>query len=324
MSTKYTIAGVVLLCGVIAGHAVQAAEAYPLRPIRMIIPFPPGGSNDILGRLVGQHVGERLGQTVVIDNRPGAGSTLGIGLAAQAEPDGYTILIISAAHAFGPSLYKKLPYHPVKSFEPISKLGTGPSVFTVHPSVPVKSMQDLVAYARANPGKLNFASAGVGSAQHLWFEYFKMRSGVNIVHVPFKGGSPAMVDVMAGNTQIAIGTIVQMLPLIKTGKLRGLATGGSKRNAALPDLPTLDEAGVKGYEGSNWWGVLAPAKTPKAIVDRLDKTFAAVLANDDIKTKFVNMGAEVDYLSQGELFRFLAAETDKWTKVAKQAGIQAQ
>lgn len=318
----------VKLCLFCTGLAVpgfaQAADAYPSRPIRLIVPYPPGGSNDIVGRLVGQHLGERLGQTVVVDNRPGAGSTLGIGMAARSEPDGYTMVIISAAYAFGPSLYKKLPYDPVKSFVPVSKIGNGPNVFTVNPSVAAKTIGELVALAKAKPGTFNFASAGVGSAQHLWFEYFKMLTNVEIVHVPFKGGAPAMVDVVAGNSHIAIGTVVQMLPLIRSGKLRGLATGGLKRSGVLPDLPTLDEAGVKGYEGANWWGIMLPAGTSQAIVDRLDKEIGTILAQEEIKKRFVTMGAETDYLSKAQLSGYIEAETDKWRKVAKQAGIQAQ
>lgn len=310
--------------GVAFNAPSHAAESYPTRPIRLIVPFPPGGSNDIIGRLLGQQIGERVGQSVVIDNRPGAGSTLGIDIASKSAPDGYTVVIISAAYSFGPSLYKKLPYDPVKSFITVAKIGDGPNVFTVNPNVPAKTIKELVALAKAKPGTLNFASAGIGSAQHLWFEYFKMLSGVNIVHVPYKGGAPAMVDVIAGNAQIAIGTIVQMLPLIKSEKLRGLATGGRKRNAALADLPTVDEAGVKGYEGANWWGLMLPAGTSKAIVDRLDKEIQAVLAKPEIQQQFSSMGADADYLSQGEFARFIAVETSKWTKVAKQAGIQAR
>src|SRR5690606_12687824 len=214
--------------------------------------------------------------------------------------DGYTMVVISAAYAFGPSLYKKLPYDPDKSFVPVAKMGNGPNVFTVNPGVVAKTINELVALAKAKPGTLNFASAGVGSAQHLWFEYFRMLTDVNIVHVPFKGGAPAMVDVVAGNSHIAIGTVVQMLPLIRGGKLRGLATGGTKRSGVLPDLPTLDEAGVKGYEGANWWGLMLPAGTPKAVVDRLDKEVGSVLALGEVKKKFTTMGAETDYLSQGE------------------------
>ncbi|MGH8666105.1 MAG: Bug family tripartite tricarboxylate transporter substrate binding protein [Burkholderiales bacterium] len=313
------------LCAALAVPGfVHAGEAYPMRPIRLIVPYPPGGSNDIVGRLVGQYLSKRVDQTVVIDNRPGAGSTLGIGMASRSEPDGYTMVIISAAYAFGPSLYKKLPYDAVKSFVPVSKIGNGPNVFTVNPSVPAKTMSELVALAKAKPGTLNFASAGIGSAQQLWFEYFKMLTGVDIVHIPFKGGAPAMIDVVAGTSHVAIGTVVQMLPLIRAGKLRALATGGTKRSGVLPDLPTLDEAGVKGYEGANWWGIMLPAGTSPAIVDRLDKEFAAILALDEVKKQFIKMGAETEYLSKRALSSYIDAETRKWSKVAKQAGIQAQ
>jgi tripartite-type tricarboxylate transporter receptor subunit TctC len=234
------------------------------------------------------------------------------------------MVVISAAYSFGPSLYKKLPYDPAKSFVPVSKIGNGPNVFTVNPSVPAKTINELIALAKAKPGTLNFASAGVGSAQHLWFAYFKMLTGVDIVHIPFKGGAPAMLDVVAGNSHIAIGTVVQMLPLIRAGKLRGLATGGTKRSGVLPDLPTLDEAGVKGYEGANWWAIMLPAGTSQAIVDRLDKELGKILALDELKKKFVNLGAETDYLSQGALSSYIVAETQKWAKVAKQAGIEAR
>ncbi|RPI41260.1 MAG: tripartite tricarboxylate transporter substrate binding protein [Betaproteobacteria bacterium] len=324
MRMAYSVAACALCASLAVAAPVQAAEAYPTRPIRLIVPFPPGGSNDIVARLIGQHLGTRVGETVVVDNRPGAGSTLGIALAANSEPDGYTLVIVSAAISFGPSLYKKLPYDQVKSFIPVSKLGSGPNAFTVNPSVPVKSMQDMIALAKAKPGTLNFASAGIGSAQHLWFELFKMLTSVNIVHIPFKGGAPAMIDVIAGNSHVAIGTVVQMLPHIRSGKLKGLATGGTKRSPVVPDLPTLDEAGVKGYEGSNWWGIMVPARTPKAIVDRLDKELGAILALDEVKKQFSTMGAEVDYQSQGAFARHVAAETVKWSKVAKQAGIRAQ
>lgn len=324
MRQACTMAVLGLGVGMVGAASSYAAESYPARPVRLIVPFPPGGSNDIIARMLGQHVGESIGQPIVIDNRPGAGSTLGIDLAARSAPDGYTIVIISAAYSFGPSLYKKLPYDPIKSFVPVAKIGDGPNVFTVNPSVPAKTIKELVALAKAKPGTLNFASAGIGSAQHLWFEYFKMLAEVDIVHIPYKGGAPAMVDVIAGNAHIAIGTIVQMLPLIKSGKLRGLATGGRNRNAALADLPTVDEAGVKGYEGANWWGLMLPAGTSKAIVDRLDKETQAMLAKPEVQKQFSAMGADAEYMSQDEFARFIAVETAKWTKVAKQAGIQAQ
>lgn len=303
---------------------VNAAEEYPTRPIRFVVPFPPGGSNDIMARLMGLHLTERLGKSVIIDNRAGAASVVGLEIASKAQPDGHTIVIVSAAFAFGSALHAKLPYDPMRSFVPISKLATGPYALAVFPGLPAKTVKDLIALARAKPGTLNFAGAGSGSSQHLAWELFKMMTGVDVVHVPFKGGAPAVLDVMAGNSHIAIGTVVQLIPHIRSGKIRALATAGKKRSTALPDVPTVDESGVPGYEASNWWGVLAPAKTPAVIVTRLDKEFAAILALDDVKKRFAYDGAEPDYMSQGAFWKFAAAETAKWTKVIKQAGIKAQ
>ena len=301
-----------------------AAEEYPTRPIRFIVPFPPGGSNDIMARLMGLHLTERLGKPVIVDNRAGAGSVLGTEIASKAQPDGHTIVIVSAAFSFGAALHAKLPYDPVKSFAPIAKLATGPYALVVFPGLPAKSVKELIALAKAKPGQLNFAGAGPGTSQHLAWELFKMLTGVDVLHVPFKGGAPAVLDVMAGNSQIAIGTVVQLIPHIRSGKIRALATAGKKRSTALPDLPTVDEAGVPGYEASNWWGVLSPANTPAKIVSRLDKELAEILALDDIKKRFAYDGAEPDYMSQGEFWKFAAVETAKWTKVIKQAGIKPQ
>ncbi len=307
----------------LAGSAI-AADGYPSRPIRFVVPFPPGGSNDIIARLMGLHLSERLGKPVIIDNRSGAASVLGIDIASKAQPDGHTILIISAAFAVGSALHAKLPYDPVKSFIAVSKLGGGPYALAVFPGLPVKSVKELIALAKAKPGQLNFASGGTGSAQHLAFELLKMLTGIDVVHIPFKGGAPAVIDVMAGNSQIAVGTVVQLIPHIRSGRVRALATAGKKRSSAVPDLPTVDEAGVPGYEASNWWGVLVPAKTPASAVARLDKELAAILALDDVKKRFAYDGAEPDYLSQAEFAKFIAAETAKWTRVVKEAGIKPQ
>ena len=305
--------------------SVQAAsEDWPQRPIRMIIPFPPGGSNDIIGRMMGLHLGERLGKPVVIDNRAGAGGNLGIDLAAKSDPDGYTMLIISAAYAFGPSMYQKLPFDPVKSFVHVAKIGNGPNVVSVFPGLPVKTAKELIALAKAKPGQLNFASSGVGTSVHLASELFKSMAGIDIVHIPFKGGAPAMIDVMAGNSHIVIGTVVQALPHIGSGKLRPLGVAAKKRNSALPDVPTIDESGLPGYEASNWWGVMFPARTSQAIVNRIDKELAGILLLPDVKKRFSADGAEPDHLSQGDFAKFVAAETAKWARVVKVAGIKPQ
>ncbi len=302
----------------------RAAEEWPTRPVRFIIPFPPGGSNDIIGRLIGLHLGERLGKPFVIDNRSGAGGNLGIDMAAKSSPDGQTVLMISAAYAFGPSMYRKLPFDPVKSFTFVSKIGNGPNVLSVYPGLPVKTTGELIALAKAKPGKLNFASAGVGSSVHLASELFRSMAKIDVVHIPFKGGFPAMVDVMAGNSQYIIGTLVQALPQIRAGKLRALGLASKKRIAAMPDLPTIDESGLPGYEAANWWGLVVPAGTAQSIVDRLDKEVARIVAVPDIVKRFANDGAEPDAMSQGEFREFVAAETAKWAKVVKEAGIKPQ
>jgi tripartite-type tricarboxylate transporter receptor subunit TctC len=309
---------------VLSGQPARAADDWPARPIRLIIPFPPGGSNDIIGRLIGVHLGERLGRPVVIDNRAGAGGNLGTELAAKASPDGYTMLIVSAAYAFGPSMYQKLPFDPVKSFVPVAKIGNGPNVVSVFPGLPVRTAKELIALAKAKPGQLNFASAGVGTSVHLASELFKMMAAIDIVHIPFKGGFPAMVDVMAGNSHIVIGTLVQGLPHIRSGKLRALGMASKKRSLTVPELPTIDESGLPGYEAANWWGLVFPAGISAAIVNRVDKEVAQILTLDDIKKRFAADGAEPDHVSQAEFGKFVAAETAKWARVVKQAGIKPQ
>jgi tripartite-type tricarboxylate transporter receptor subunit TctC len=316
------VAAMLLTC--ISMGAARAADDYPLRPIRFVVPFPPGGSNDTIARLMGLHLAERLGKSVIIDNRSGAGSVVGVEIAAKSQPDGHTIVIISASFAFTAALRTTLPFDPVKSFTRVSKIATGPVVLAVYPGLPIKTVKELIALARAKPGQLNFASAGVGSAQHLGFELLKTLTKIDVVHVPFKGGNPATLDVMAGNSQIALGSVISLISHIRSGKLRGVATGGLKRSTALPDLPTIDEAGVRGYEASNWWGVLVPANTPMSVVARLDKEIAGILALDSVKKRLSYDGAEPEYLSQGEFAKFVAAETVKWAKVVKDAGIKPQ
>jgi tripartite-type tricarboxylate transporter receptor subunit TctC len=313
-----------LMGGWAVSAAYAAGDEWPARPIRMIIPFPPGGSNDIIGRIVAHHLGERLGRTVVVENRAGAGGNLGSELAAKAPADGYTMLIVSSAMAYAPSIYEKLPYDPQKSFTYIAKIGTGPNCLAVHPSMPVRTARDLIAIAKAKPGQINFASAGVGSSVHLSSELFKSMANIDIVHIPFKGGFPAMVDVMSGNSHMIIGTLVQALPQIRSAKLRGIGIASMKRSAAAPDMPTIHESGLPGYEAANYWGLMFPAGVPAAIVNRVDKEVAAVLNLDEVRKRFAADGAETDYLSQQAYAKFLASETVKWAKVVKQAGIKPQ
>jgi len=318
-----------ILLGILAAasfvaHPVAAADDWPNRPIRLIIPFPPGGSNDIIGRLVGQQLGERLGRPIVIDNRSGAGGNLGTDIAAKSAPDGYTMLAISVAYAFAPSMYQKLPYDTVKSFVPVAKIGNGPNVVSIFPGLPAKTAKDLIALAKAKPGQLNFASSGVGTSVHLASELFKSMAAIDIVHIPFKGGFPAMVDVMSGNSHIVIGTLVQALPHIRTGKLRGLGLASKKRSPAMPELPTIEESGLPGYEAANWWGFMFPAKTAPAIVSRIDKEIAEILTMEEIKKRFAADGAEPDHMSQAVFGKYIAAESAKWARVVKAAGIKPQ
>ncbi|TMJ05438.1 MAG: tripartite tricarboxylate transporter substrate binding protein [Alphaproteobacteria bacterium] len=302
---------------------VPAAAEYPDRPVRLIIPFPPGGSNDVVGRLVANQLSEKLGHKVFVDNRGGAGGVLGTEAAAAASPDGYTLLIVSIAHAVNPALYK-LNYDPIKSFAPISILATGPNVLAVNPQLPVKTVAELLALAKAKPGELDYASAGVGSFQHLGGELFKLVAGVNLQHVPYKGGGPAMADVIAGHVKIMFSSLVQTTPFIQSGQLRALGTGGTTRNPVLPDVPTIAEAGVPGYEANNWWGIMAPAATPAPIVDRLYRDIQDVLKSPELKAAFDREGASAVTMSTAEFSRYIENEIVKWGRVVKEGNIKAQ
>jgi tripartite-type tricarboxylate transporter receptor subunit TctC len=301
----------------------MAAETWPVRPIRLIVPFPPGGSNDIVARLVGAHLTERLGKTVVVDNRPGAAGTIGTEIAVRSQPDGHTLLIISAAYAYNPLVYN-LPYDPVKAIAPVTLLGTGPTSLLVNPGLPLKSASELVALAKAKPGQLYYASAGVGSFTHLSCELFRIMAGISVVHVPFKGGGPAMLEVMSGRTQYTMGTIVQGMPHIRAGRLKVLGIGSSKRIATLPDTPTIAESGVPGYEASNWWGIIAPAGAPAAVVKRLHGEVAAVLKLPEMQKWFVAEGAEAANMDTAQFAAFILSEMAKWGKVVKAAGIKPE
>ena len=306
-----------------SGVTALAADAWPARPIRLIVPFPPGGSNDIVARMVAMQLTERLGKSVVVDNRGGAGGRIGYETAATSHPDGHTLLIISAAYAFMPAMHK-LPFDPVKSFVPVSLLGRGPNSLAVFPGLGANSVKELVAMAKARPGQLNYASAGVGTFQHLGSELFRLMAGIDVVNVPFKGGGPATLSVVAGQAQITIGTLIQSLPHVRTGRLKLLGVGGSQRMAILPDVPTIAEAGVPGYEAYNWWGIVAPAGTPAAVTQRLRSEITAVVASQEIQKWFVTEGAEAVNRTPEEFQKWIVAEIAKWGKVVKQAGIKAE
>jgi tripartite-type tricarboxylate transporter receptor subunit TctC len=316
----------VLLCAFFIAAifpGMAAAQSYPSKPVRLIVPFPPGGSNDVVGRMIAAQLSSRLEKPVIVENQGGAGGLIGTEMAARSQPDGYTLLLISVAYAFNPAIYK-LPYDPATAFAPVAMLGSGPVVIAVTSKLPVGSVKELIALAKEKPGELNYATAGVGSFQHLASELFKLQAGVDIVHIPFKGGGPAMMDVIAGNTQITIGSLIQMLPQIKGGKLKALGVGSASRIAALPELPTISEAGVPGYEVTNWWGIVVPAGTPRSVIDRLHKDLTAIVASPETKKRFESEGAEPLAMSPEEVGRFIAAETAKWARVVKDAGIRAE
>jgi len=299
------------------------AQAYPQRAIRVVVSFPPGGSTDFMARMLAQHMPATLGQSLVVDNRGGAGGTIGTEACAAAAPDGYTICVISIAHAVNPALYT-LKYDPIKSFTPISIFATGPNVLVVNPTSPIKSVKDLLALAKEKPGELNYASAGVGSFQHLGAELFKLQAKVNLVHVPYKGGGPAMQDVIAGHVKIMFSSLVQTTPFIKSGQLIALGTGGAKRSPVLPDVPTIAEAGVPGYTADNWWGLAAPAGLPKPITDKLYTATQAALKSPELQAAFDREGAATVEMTPAQFADYIKTEIDKWGHVVKEGNIHAQ
>jgi tripartite-type tricarboxylate transporter receptor subunit TctC len=306
-----------LICG------VAAAQGYPAKPLKLIIPFPPGGSNDVIGRVIGTQLGERLGHGVVIDNRGGAGGVIGIEVAAKSPADGYTLLLISVSLPMIIAL-GRLPEDTMKAFAPISLLGSGPSVLAVPAGLAVQSLADFIALAKQKPGALNAGSAGIGSFQHFATELFRLQAGLDFVIVQYKGGGPALTDTLAGHVHMNLGSLIQILPHIRSGKLRALGVGGARRVPALPEVPTIAEAGVPGYEANNWWAILAPGGTPAAITARLRQEITAILESPDVRKRFEAEGAETGRMAPGELSDFVAAETAKWTRVVKDAGIKAE
>jgi tripartite-type tricarboxylate transporter receptor subunit TctC len=299
----------------------QSAAHYPAKPMRLVVPFPAGGTTDILARAVAQKLSKAWGQQVIVDNRPGAGGNIGSDLVAKATPDGYTLLMGTVGtHAINPSLYKNMPYDHVKDFAPVILVAGVPNVLVVNPSLPVHSVPELIAYAKANPGKLNFASSGNGTSIHLSGELFKAMTGVEMTHVPYKGSAPALTDLIGGQVQLMFDNLPSSLPFIKAGKLRALAVTSGARAAALPDLPTLAESGLPGFEASSWFGVLAPAGTPRDIVVKLNGAIAGWLASPEAKEKLLAQGAIAAGGTPEDFARHIGAETSKWAKVVKASG----
>ena len=319
---------VVALAGSVAAHTAiaqekAAADSYPNRPIRYIIPYAVGGGTDILGRIVAQRLSERLGQQVVVDNRPGATAIIGSEILARSAPDGYTMMTANIAHGANPFLHKELPYDTIRDFAPVTLMAVLPNLLVVHPSVPAKSVPEFIALAKSKPGQLTYGTAGGGSANHLAMELFKVSTGTNIIHVPYKGGGPAVVDLVGGQINAIFLTVPPALQHVRAGKLRALGISSNQRSAALPDVPTVMEAGVPGFEVYEWQGIVVPAGTPKAIIDRLHRDITHVLELPDVRERISGLGAEVKAGTPAEFAQFIRRELALWAKVVKQAGLRA-
>ncbi|MBI2296412.1 MAG: tripartite tricarboxylate transporter substrate binding protein [Betaproteobacteria bacterium] len=324
LHSQYAVLLTSLVALALPAAQALAQKSYPNKAIRMIVPFAPGGSNDIMGRLVAAKWTESMGQQVVVDNRPGASGIVGTDLAAKAAPDGYTVLVMSLTFTVNPSIRSKLPYDTEKDLVPVTLIASAPLILVVHPSLPVKSVKEFIAYAKANPGKLNFGSGGPGSTPHLAGEMLKTMAGLEMTHVPYKGGGPALADLVGGQIQLMLENIPSTLPFVKSGKLRVLAVTSKKRSPTVPDVPTLDEAALKGYELTGWNGLFVPRGTPRAIVNQLHAETVKALAALDVKERLAAMSAEPGGESPEKFAVFIKAEIRKWAKVAKEAGLKVE
>lgn len=296
------------------------AQNYPVRPLRMIVPFAPGGGTDIVARVVAQQMTDGLKQQVVIDNRGGAGGLIGTALGVRSQSDGYTLVMIAAGYAMYPALYE-LDYHPLNDISPIGLVGSSPSIVAAHPAVPARNIQELIAYAKAHPGKLNYGSSGLGGNTHLTTELFNYMAGVAMTHIPYKGNAPAIVDLIGGQIHVMFGSMLSLRPQIRAGKLRGLAVTSLRRSAAVPDLPTVAESGVPGYEAASWYGIIGPAAIPQPIVTRLNDELRRVVALRDIAERLAQEGLEPQHTTPAELARALRDDIAKWARVVKAAKI---
>jgi tripartite-type tricarboxylate transporter receptor subunit TctC len=316
-----------LACAALAAAAAGAAFAqagYPGKPVRMVVPSSAGGGTDIVARIVAPELSKRLGQQVVIDNRPGAGTMIGIEVAAKSPPDGYTLLMGLSTLAINSALYKKVPYDPVRDFAPITQAVSSASIIVVHPSVPVKTVKELIAFARARQGQLNYASAGTGTYPHMTMELFLSMAKLKMVHIPYKGTAPAMIDMLSGQVATMAATVLTGMPHIRSGRLRPLGITSSARSSVASEIPTIAEAGLPGYESVQWYGVLVPARTPKDIVTRLHGEITRVLQQPEIKQRLAADGADTVGSSPDEFTRYIQSELTKWAKVAREAGIQPE
>jgi len=311
-----------LCCALVAIPAY--AQQYPVKPVRMVVPSSPGGGTDIVARIIAPDLSKRLGQQLVIENRAGAGTMIGIEVVAKSPPDGYTLLMGLSTLAINPALYKKVPYDAMRDFAPITLAISSPAILVVHPSVPAKTVKELIAFARTRPGQLNYASAGNGTFPHMSMELFLSMGGLKMEHIPYKGTGPATIDMLAGHIAAMSGTILTVMPHIRVGRLRGLGITSAARSSVVPEMPTISEAGLPGYEATQWYGLLAPAQTPKDIVAKLHAEAVRVLQQPEIKERFAGDGADAVGNTPEEFRRYIGNEITKWAKVAREAGIKPE
>lgn len=304
----------------LAAPVFAQAQAYPTKPVKLVVPYPPGGPTDIVARLVAQKLSDAMGQQFIVDNRPGAGGNPGAELVARSTADGYTLVVATTAHAINPSLFKNLGYSLSKDFAPVSQLTSGPLVIVANPQLPAKNVAELIALAKAKPGELNFASSGNGQSTHLSAELFAAMAGVKMNHIPYKGSAPALTDTMGGQTQLMFDTMLSAMPHVKAGKLKALAVTSAARSPVAPDVPTVAESGLPGYEAIAWNGLLAPAGTPPEVLARLSAELKKVLAAPDVKDRFEAQGFAAAWNSPDDFRRFMTAEVDKWARVVKVSG----
>jgi tripartite-type tricarboxylate transporter receptor subunit TctC len=321
--TRLCLGALGLLCACLAGNGVaQDASRFPDKPIRMISPFPPGGSNDILARFVAQKMSERLPQQTIVDNRPGAAGLIGTELAARAPADGHTLVLVATTYTQLPAM-QKLPYDPVKALEPVAQIAAGPNVICSHPNFAAQTVKELITLARAKPGELRYASTGTGGFNHFAGELFNQLAHVKLTHIPYKGGGPAMLDVMSGQVEVVFGSLIQALPHIRSGKLKPLGVGSPKRSPLLPQVPAVAET-VPGYDGSIWWGVLAPAGVPGPVIYKLNAEINAILREPEMARRLSAEAAEPVITTPQAFGKLIASDLAKWSRIAKQAGIRAE
>ena len=320
MNIKADLRCIALVSALLPAWPASAAEAYPDKPIRLIVPQPPGGTSDILARVLASKLAENLRQQIIIDNRAGASGTIGTDLAAKSPPDGYTLVLVYTTHATTPGIYGKLPYDPVADFAPITLAAAAPLLLVVHPKIPVTSVKELIAYAKTRPGDLNFCSAGNGSGSHLAGELFNTMTGVKLTHIPYKGSGLAITELIGGQVQLMFAGIVPIDPHVKSGRVRSIAVTSAKRSVAIPQVPTIAESGLPGFEVVGWYGVLAPARTPHPVVARLHNEFVKILQTQDIRDRLLSEGAEPVGNTPAEFTAFIKTDIGRWAKVIKAAG----